>query len=149
MTIIGFLLLLIPCIVFVVMGIPFVMGVVPPNPIYGFRIKRTLQDAEVWYPANRVAGLWSIWTGIAAAATSIATLVLGLPLATAALIELLPFIVGIAGMFAHVFRVIHQIIVHKQKTTSPITAGTTEGASRDGAAGLPSARSVPPDRARV
>jgi hypothetical protein len=116
MSVTSFLLLLIPCIVFVVMGIPVVMGVVPPNRIYGFRIKRTLQDAEVWYPANRVAGLWSIWTGIAATAVCIATFVLGLRLPTAALVELLPFVIGIAGMYVHVFRVIHRVIVHKQQT---------------------------------
>src|SRR5690242_18008949 len=88
----NFLLLLIPCIVFIAMGIPFVLGVVPPNRIYGFRIKRTLQDPAVWYPANRVTGLWSIWTGIAAAGVSVATLVLGLRLPTAALIDVVPFI---------------------------------------------------------
>ena len=110
-----FLLLLLPCIVFLAMGIPFVMGVVPPNGIYGFRIKRTLQDPEVWYSANRVAGLWSIWTGIAAAAVSTATFVLGLRLMAAALVELLPFLIGIVGLYAHVFRVIHRVTIRKQK----------------------------------
>jgi len=28
------------------------------NPLYGFRTKKTLQDPEVWYPTNRVAGFW-------------------------------------------------------------------------------------------
>lgn len=110
-----FLLKLIPSVFFVAMGIPVVMGVVPPNRIYGFRIRRTLGDPEVWYAANRVAGLWSIGTGIVAAAVSTVTFLLDIPFARAAMLDLLPFIAGIAGMYVHVFRVIREVVDRRQK----------------------------------
>jgi len=36
---------------------------VPPNPWYGFRIRRTLNDPSVWYPANAAWRL--LWVGVA------------------------------------------------------------------------------------
>jgi len=113
-----FLLMLTSCVVFVAMGVPFVMSAVPPNRIYGFRIRRTLQDPEVWYAANRVAGLWSVGTGIVAAAVSIATFALGVRFVTAAILDLVPFILGIAGMLVHVFRVIRHVVDHRQKSAN-------------------------------
>ena len=117
MSVLMLLLLLSPCVVFVAMGIPFIIGVVPPNRIYGFRIKRTIEDPQVWYPPNRVAGLWSIGTGIAAAVLSV-TFVLGTRFTTAAILVLLPFIGGIAGMYAHVFGVIRQVVEQRERTAN-------------------------------
>ena len=39
----------------------------PPNPYYGFRIRETLEDPEIWYPANRFAGAAMAAAGLAAA----------------------------------------------------------------------------------
>ena len=38
------------------LSVPLIKGKVPPNPWYGFRVRRTLSDPAVWYPANRYAG---------------------------------------------------------------------------------------------
>ena len=38
-----------------------------PNPYYGLRIWETLEDPEVWYPANRFAGAAMVAAGLAAA----------------------------------------------------------------------------------
>src|SRR5262245_54348708 len=35
---------------------PMAMRRVPPNPLYGFRTPRTLEDHAVWYEANAFAG---------------------------------------------------------------------------------------------
>jgi len=35
---------------------PLVLGVVPPNRVYGVRTRRTLADAGRWYAVNRVGG---------------------------------------------------------------------------------------------
>jgi uncharacterized membrane protein len=43
----------------VVFGLPMALGLVPPNRFYGFRTRKTLSSADVWYPANRVSG-WSL-----------------------------------------------------------------------------------------
>ena len=57
----------------IVLGVPLIRGRVRPNPWYGFRVRRTLEDPEVWYPANRYAARWLIgaaaaaWMAVAAA----------------------------------------------------------------------------------
>ena len=53
-------------------SVPLIKGRVPPNHWYGFRVRRTLSDPAVWYPANRHAG-WRmlaaglLWLGAAVA----------------------------------------------------------------------------------
>ena len=50
----------------VVLGIPMALRLVPPNRFYGYRTRKTLSSADIWYRANRVSG-WSLAiAGIAA-----------------------------------------------------------------------------------
>jgi uncharacterized membrane protein len=44
-------------------SVPLIRGRVPPNPLYGFRTRRTLADPAVWYPANRYAAWRLLWLG--------------------------------------------------------------------------------------
>jgi uncharacterized membrane protein len=37
-------------------SIPLILGEIGPNSWYGFRVKKTLDDPTVWYPANAFAG---------------------------------------------------------------------------------------------
>jgi uncharacterized membrane protein len=46
----------IPAILLFVAAIPLVMGLIPMNRLYGFRTKKTLSDAGIWYRVNRLAG---------------------------------------------------------------------------------------------
>ena len=101
--------------VFVAMGIPCSQGWVRPNRLYGFRTRKTLQDPDVWYPTNRVAGYWGIATGIVAAVVSITTFFTGLVLPAAPLVNLVPFLVGIVGTFTHGFLVIGRVTTSKQE----------------------------------
>jgi uncharacterized membrane protein len=50
----------------VVLGIPMALGMVPPNRYYGYRTRRTMASANVWYPANRIAGRCLAIAGLAA-----------------------------------------------------------------------------------
>ncbi len=38
------------------LSIPLILGKIGPNPWYGFRVKKTLNDPAVWYPVNTYAG---------------------------------------------------------------------------------------------
>jgi hypothetical protein len=53
--------------VIITLSIPLIRGRVAPNPWYGFRVKRTLEDPQVWYPANRYAAGWLLAVGLALA----------------------------------------------------------------------------------
>jgi len=38
------------------LSIPLILGKIGPNPWYGFRVKKTLNDPAIWYPANAYSG---------------------------------------------------------------------------------------------
>jgi hypothetical protein len=33
--------------------IPLILGRIPPNRLYGFRVRKTLENPEIWYPVNK------------------------------------------------------------------------------------------------
>ena len=43
-------------VVFIVLGVPLFLRLVPPNGLYGLRVSATEGDEFVWYEANRRAG---------------------------------------------------------------------------------------------
>jgi SdpI/YfhL protein family len=38
------------------LSVPLIIGRIPPNGLYGFRVRKTLQHPEIWYPVNAFAG---------------------------------------------------------------------------------------------
>lgn len=57
---------------FVVLGIPLALGKVPPNWFYGFRTPKTLSRSDIWYAANRAAGVDFTIAGVAMTVVSLA-----------------------------------------------------------------------------
>ena len=54
------------------LSVPLILGRIPPNHFYGFRVQATLKNRQLWYSANRyagwrllVVGLISIVAGVA------------------------------------------------------------------------------------
>ncbi|SVD96785.1 uncharacterized protein METZ01_LOCUS449639 [marine metagenome] len=41
----------------IIVSVPLVLKLVPRNGVYGFRTRHTVESDEVWYPANRAAGI--------------------------------------------------------------------------------------------
>jgi uncharacterized membrane protein len=52
--------LFVPCSLIALASAPLVLGLVPPNELYGFRTKETLADRDVWFRGNRFAGVMLI-----------------------------------------------------------------------------------------
>jgi uncharacterized membrane protein len=46
----------IPAILFMVLALPLILGLVPPNRGYGIRTPKTVSTKECWYRANRFGG---------------------------------------------------------------------------------------------
>ena len=44
-------------ILIIAVSVPLVLNMIPRNDFYGFRTPRTRSSDEIWYPANRVAGI--------------------------------------------------------------------------------------------
>jgi hypothetical protein len=47
------------CVALVVVSVPLILGAVPPNGVYGFRVAATQSSPAIWYPANAFMG-WAL-----------------------------------------------------------------------------------------
>ncbi|MFG0261717.1 MAG: SdpI family protein [Novipirellula sp. JB048] len=54
------------------LSLPLIYSKVPPNPWYGFRVRRTLNDPNIWYPANVYAAWQMLWTGVIGVVVAVA-----------------------------------------------------------------------------
>jgi hypothetical protein len=36
--------------------VPLILGKIPPNGLYGFRVRKTMENPEIWYPVNKYGG---------------------------------------------------------------------------------------------
>ena len=59
------LLFVIVGVIYISLGIPLLLGRIPPNAWYGCRTRKTLSSEEIWYPVNRVSGRYMIISGVA------------------------------------------------------------------------------------
>jgi uncharacterized membrane protein len=44
--------------------LPLLWGKIPPNGLYGFRVRATLENPSIWYAANRFAAKRLLWSGV-------------------------------------------------------------------------------------
>jgi uncharacterized membrane protein len=65
--------LLVASAVVALTSIPLIMGIVPPNRVYGFRTPRTLADESLWYRANFFAG-WALFAAALVSAILLAAI---------------------------------------------------------------------------
>ena len=47
------------------LSLPLMWRKIPPNHWYGFRVRQTLENADVWYAANEFSAKRLLWLGIA------------------------------------------------------------------------------------
>src|SRR5437868_3782092 len=52
------------------LGIPLMLRRIPPNPLYGFRVPKSLSDARIWYEINAYSGAHLLWIGAGMIAVS-------------------------------------------------------------------------------
>lgn len=51
-------------ILLILLAIPLYLGKIKPNPWYGFRIRKTLENPNIWYPVNRFGAGWLMLSGV-------------------------------------------------------------------------------------
>ena len=97
---------LVPCGIVAVASIPLILGVVPPNNFYGFRTRQTLASPELWFRANRFAGLALFIAAVASAAVFLAMPEYASGRSLVGLFILVtPLIAAVALSFAYVRRI--------------------------------------------
>lgn len=58
-------------ILLILLAIPLLLKKIRPNPIYGVRVSKTLNDPRVWYAANAYAARWMLAAGAAIVAAAL------------------------------------------------------------------------------
>lgn len=48
----------------ILLAVPLYFGKIKPNPWYGFRIRKTLQNPDVWYLVNKYGAGWMMVSGL-------------------------------------------------------------------------------------
>jgi hypothetical protein len=46
----------IPASILLILALPLILGLIPPNRVYGIRTAKALTDKRVWYQVNRFGG---------------------------------------------------------------------------------------------
>jgi len=64
-------------VIFMGLAMPLILGKVPPNQWYGFRTPKTLSEARIWYPVNRIMGFDLLAVGTATIISAVSILVTG------------------------------------------------------------------------
>lgn len=70
-------------IIFIGLAIPLILGKIPPNQWYGFRTPKTLSEARIWYPVNRIMGYDLVAVGTASIIAAVSLLLTGRSLSLA------------------------------------------------------------------
>ena len=47
------------------LSVPLILGKIPPNGLYGFRVKKTMENPDIWYAINKYSGKWLLVTHLA------------------------------------------------------------------------------------
>lgn len=86
-------------ILVLILSLPLLFGLVPPNAFYGVRTAKTLANADNWYRSNRFAGgaflvasivsLWLLRSPITIAASVSPALILVVPVVCATIASIL------------------------------------------------------------
>jgi hypothetical protein len=53
------------------LSIPMILGKIPPNGLYGFRVKKTMENPDIWYKTNTYSGKWLLAGGLLLALVSV------------------------------------------------------------------------------
>lgn len=99
-------------------SIPLIQGRVGPNNWYGFRVRRTLEDPDLWYPVNRYSG-WRL-LGVGVAEIVVATALYFVPEVDVAVYASIVGGVAVAAVIIGLvqsFRYLHQLTKEKEAAT--------------------------------
>ena len=94
-------------LLFIGLGVPLLLGRVPPNMWYGCRTHKTLSDEKIWYAVNRVTGQDIILAGVIVIISSVVVFAFGSVLSSnaATVMMLSVILLSVAGMAVHSFKV--------------------------------------------
>jgi uncharacterized membrane protein len=96
---------------FIAISLPLIYQKVPPNRLYGFRVRKTLSNPRIWYAANRITGIDLLLTGILLVLTAALTTILSLflPQSWLTALNYAVFMLALAATVIHSFWVLSKL----------------------------------------
>jgi uncharacterized membrane protein len=58
-------------LILVLLAIPLWFEKIPPNGLYGFRIRKTMENEKIWYAVNRYFAPWLVAVGLGVALSAV------------------------------------------------------------------------------
>lgn len=46
------------------LSVPMILKKIKPNGLYGFRVRKTMENPDIWYAVNAYSGKWLLATGL-------------------------------------------------------------------------------------
>jgi uncharacterized membrane protein len=96
------------CVVFMIISVPLILRIVPPNGIYGFRTALTQSNSAIWYQANAFDG----WALLIASAIS-ATVLMLLPSTARRSVVWAAFLLPVFGALAASFVYLNSLVASR------------------------------------
>jgi len=102
-TLIVSLSFLVPGIIEIILSVPLILEKVKPNVLYGFRVKKTLSNKEIWYKVNKYTGRDIFIAGLILSIGSIVFFIVEMDIITIVIIGLLLLTIPLAIMMIRAF----------------------------------------------
>jgi hypothetical protein len=101
-------------VLLMLLSLPLLWGKIPPNGLYGFRIRATLENPTIWYAANKYAAKRMLWSSVCfVAAGLILYFVPGISVDGYALgclfLFAFPFVIGLVQSFRYVKSLVRRV----------------------------------------
>jgi hypothetical protein len=92
-------------LVLAAVSVPLILGWIPPNGLYGFRVRKTMEHPEIWYPVNKYGGERLLLTSLLLVLAAVGyTFMPGLP------IDVYSYAVLITWVFGFTFAIVSSFL---------------------------------------
>ena len=88
----------------IMISIPLILEKIQPNHLYGFRVKKTLSDKDIWYRANKYVGKDMLIAGSILLVGSLGFFIVEIDIMVVTTIGLLLLLVPLAVIIFRAFR---------------------------------------------
>ena len=100
-------------VLLMLLSLPLLWSKIPPNGLYGFRVRATLENPSIWYPANKFAAKRLLWSGAVFVAAAVALYFIpGISVDVYSLgclfVFAVPFVIGLVQSVRYVRALAHQ-----------------------------------------
>ena len=102
-------------------SVPLILGLIPPNGLYGFRLRKTMEHPEIWYPVNKYAGERLLFASLLLILDSVAfTLIPGVTFEVYSFAVLITWVAGTSIAVVNSFRYMNTLKLEESPVASKL-----------------------------